>query len=322
MGFDKRFIALIALGILTIYIILEFLGIHNIIPILVTVNPFLLLLALGVHLATIGVLCLRIRSIAGPASSLKHYMKTTFAGLFVNFITPVMKIGGEPVKIYMLRKELGGSRASAAIVMDTFVEIMSSYITFLLVFVSFFFLIPGNLMIYYVSFLVITLVLSAVFLKVSLTPKWLSKIFDFFIRKLSRFVRIEKKDYATMYYDSFKTLLKNRKIMFSSLGFSLLGKVLEFIRIWLVFLALGTSLPWSTVAVFWGFLLVLLLIPWIPGGLGLIEAGSILAFVALGVNPYLAATAVILDRLIWFWTILFIGFAFTAKYATQAKEKI
>jgi uncharacterized protein (TIRG00374 family) len=322
MKVNKKMLAFFALGIFIIYILLEFLGLQKIIATLSTVNPFILLLAFIVHLATIGVLVLRIRSIAGPEVGLVKYTKTTFAGLFVNFITPIMKVGGEPVKIYMLKKNLGGSKASAAVAMDTFVEILSSYITFFIIFVMFFFLIPGELLFYYVIFLVVTFVATVVFLKLSLTPQWLTKVVNFFIRKTSRFLKIEKKDYGLMFHDSFVMLLKNKKVMLSSLGFSLFGKILEFVRIWVVFLALGVNLPWTVVVVVWGFLLILLLIPWLPGGLGLIEAGTIAAFAFMGIDLHVAATAVVLDRIVWFWLILFIGFALTTKYTAEMKNEL
>ena len=322
MKVNKKLIAFFALGIVIIFLLLEMLGLGEIIQILSTVNIYILFLAFAVHLATIGVLVLRIRSIAGPGPGIGLYTKTTFAGLFVNFITPIMKVGGEPVKIYMLKKKLGGSKASAAVVLDTFVEILSSYITFFLVFVFFFFMIPGELIIYYVLFLVITLVSSIVFLKLSLTPHWLSRIFNFFIKKTTRFIKIEKKEYAKMFHDSFSTLLGNKKTMFSSLGFSLFGKILEFVRIWLIFMALGVNLPWPVIAVVWAFLLILLVIPWIPGGLGLIEAGTIAAFALMGINIHIAATAVFLDRIVWFWSVLFIGFVLSAKYTAEIKDSV
>ena len=220
----------------------------------------------------------------------------------------------------MLRRHLGGSKASAAVVLDTFVEILSSYITFLVIVVLFFFLIPPLLFPYYIVFLVVVLVSSLVFLKVSLTPVWLTRLVNFFVKKLSRFVRIRRKDYATMFHTSFTLLIRNKHVMVSSLSLSFAGKILEFLRIWLVFLALGVTLPWSVVLVVWAFLLILLVVPWLPGGLGLVEAGTIAAFTAMGINVHVAATAVVLDRLVWFWLVLFIGAVITTKYAADAKE--
>jgi len=53
-------------------------------------------------------------------------LKQLIAGYAISYITPVARLGGEPVRIYMLKKEAGidYKTASASILMDKFVEII------------------------------------------------------------------------------------------------------------------------------------------------------------------------------------------------------
>ncbi|MFC2143210.1 lysylphosphatidylglycerol synthase transmembrane domain-containing protein [Candidatus Aenigmatarchaeota archaeon] len=309
------------LGIVLTAVIMSFFGFYEVLGMLLRANMYYVGLAIALHIVTVLILTWRLHIIVRKYKPLswRKAFRVTFTGLFVNYITPVMKVGGEPVKIYLLNKDLGGSKATATIAIDTFVEIMSSYISFFLIFVLFFPLLPEELFIYYVLFLIGVLASSLAFLKISLTHRWLKKIIDFGMNKASRFIKIEKKDYASMFHESFRILLKDKKTMMYSLSVSLLGKVFEFLRMYVVFLALGLVLPWSVVIVVWAFLLILYIIPWLPGGLGLIEGGLAFAFVTLGVPSAIAASGAILDRIITFWLIIFVGIVLVSFYAWELK---
>ncbi len=64
----------------------------------------------------------------GKKVSLPRFIKQAIAGFSVSYITPASRFGGEPVRIYMLKKESGidYETSTSAIILDKFVEILGS----------------------------------------------------------------------------------------------------------------------------------------------------------------------------------------------------
>jgi uncharacterized protein (TIRG00374 family) len=86
-------------------------------------------------------------------------------------------------------------------------------------------------------------------------------------------------------------------------------------RLQLVFLSLGVQIPHSVSAIPYAPMLFLALgtavlttIPFTPGGLGLVEAGLLSLMIYLGIPKEAAAAVVIVDRILSYWSIAFLGF--------------
>jgi len=78
----------------------------------------------------------------------------------------------------------------------------------------------------------------------------------------------------------------------------------------LVFLALGYSIPWSIILITAAIVLAVKSIPiGIPFEVGIPEAAMTTLYIAMGVPAALAATATILSRIITLWFRFFVGFA-------------
>jgi uncharacterized protein (TIRG00374 family) len=71
--------------------------------------------------------------------------------------------------------------------------------------------------------------------------------------------------------------------------------------LWLLFAAFGEPVGFGVVLVAYGAANLLNALPISPGGLGLVEAGLSATFVAFGVPPSVALTAVLVYRLVSFW---------------------
>lgn len=317
-----KLLSFFALGIALMLGVISLFGLSQVLSTLLTTNPLIFILAVGVHIGILLLLALRIMIIVRKNApiSLKKALNVTISGLVVNFLTPIMKVGGEPVKIYMLKDHIGTSQATAAIAMDTFIEILSSIIVFVAIFLLFFSHLPPHFLLLYIAFTIISISILLVYLKVSMTPSWIRKLVNFGEKKLSKFIKLEKKDYANIFYNSFKRIIQDRKTMSFSLGVSTATKFLEFLRMWLVFLAIGVIVPAETIVIVWAFLLILFMIPWLPGGLGLIEGGITYAFVTFGISGAVAASGVLLDRFISFWFILVIGGILVSKFAMDIRK--
>ena len=52
------------------------------------------------------------------------------------------------------------------------------------------------------------------------------------------------------------------------------------------------------------------MVPWLPGGLGIVEAGGAGAFIFFGVQKSISISGVLIERLITFWFVIIIGILF------------
>ena len=85
------------------------------------------------------------------------------------------------------------------------------------------------------------------------------------------------------------------------------SKIVEFLRTWVIFLALGVVLPFEIVIFVWSIIMILSLVPWLPGNLGLIEAGGASAYILFGVASAVAVSGILIERLMSLWLMMGIG---------------
>ncbi len=67
-------------------------------------------------------------------------MKVTISGFAINYITPVVALGGEPYKILELQDNLGSRKATSAILSHSMMHVLSHFVfwiisTFLIIFI-------------------------------------------------------------------------------------------------------------------------------------------------------------------------------------------
>ena len=316
----KRIIVFVA-GILLTLAVLNHFGLQETITVLAGTRLHLIVLAIALQLVVLALLVLRIKILAYGKGYLSFLQATriTFSGMFVSMITPIAKFGGEPLKMYMLRRNIGSSNASAAITIESIMEMLSSIAVVAAVMLLFFNDIPPGFILTFLLFLLVTCLITGIVLKILLTPRWLRKIITWFGTRIARLLEAKARDYGDMFTTTFYDMLKNRKVILGTFFVSVIMKVIEVMRLWIIFLALNTFLPFKTVFIVWTIILILLFIPWLPGSLGFIEFSGIAAFIAFGLVSSVAASAMILDRLLTFWMPLFIGLA-TIYIAKQRGE--
>jgi len=303
-------VLLFAIGVaLTIYVV-GFFGLFEVLAALAGADLALVGSAVLIQIAVLGLIVLRLKILTygwGYLSLLKT-ARITMTGMVVSMVTPIAKIGGEPLKIYMLRQNIGSAHASVAVAVDSLMEVFSSIFVIFVVTVLFIGAIPQPFFTAFVLFLVISGLILGTVLKVLLTPRWMGRIIDWTVKKISRFQEVEEKDYTKLFHDAFNTMLKDRKKLAGVFAISIFSKILEIIKIWIIFLALGLALPSQTVIIAWAILLVLMFVPWLPGSLGLVEFGVASALVLLGVPGPVGASGVLVERFMSFWLVLLIGF--------------
>ena len=325
---------LLFIGLMLVIGFFSFLGLEDIFSIILTSNPVMLFLAFFTQVSIILVLSLRMSIIINTQGGLElkkggwssgthrgfsflDVIKVVVIGMAVNFVTPIAKLGGEPAKIYMLkRKNIKATTSTAIVAVDSFAEFSTYY---LLIFpIILLMLIAGVLpfakLLPFLILLLISSLLLCGFLFLCFNYKMLRRITEWTIRKISMLVNkfsktsIDlKKDYAKMFHTAFGILMNEKKLMIKTYSLSFLLRILEFLRIYFIFNAFSYEISFSTIIFAWALTLLIGMVPWLPGGLGLVEAGGTYAFMLLGVMKSIAGAVIFVDRIICFWLVLVIG---------------
>ncbi len=316
---------MLILGILIVVAVMSVFGLEGIIMTILSANLYLILLAVALELVTVSIMAFRLKKISSNCDifpgtchicSYAAALKITLIGFAVNSLTPFVKIGGEPAKIYYLRKKgFPTEKAGAVIATDSLIELITIYI---IIMVSVIFLSISNILSTEVLALLVggTIFSLAIFSFVFYTlfnKKMLRKTIKFFV-SLAAIIGFKKhvgkagkKDYATLFQNAMKNTFHKKSSVGKYFLISFISKGVEFARTWVIFLALGIVLPIEIIIFVWSIIMILSLIPWLPGNLGLIEAGGTSAYVIFGVATATAATGMIIERLMSLWMMMGIG---------------
>lgn len=316
-------IILIVLGIVILFFVIINFGLEQTILTILKTDLKYYFLAFVVEIAFLILLGFRLCILSGryPRLPYRRALKVTIIGMFASFLTPVLRIGGEPIKIALLRKLYGISKSSAIIAMDSILEVFTVYI---LLFVGFtlmalFNIIPLSLLLpfLFIIFTTFGILLSVFFIFKNLnTLRKLTKLIAKFITIIMKFRKKKlelKKDYASVFYKAFDSLLTNKKKMYIGIVISLLLRVMELLRMYFVFLALHIKISLFIILVVWCVLVLIGLVPWLPGGLGLIEVSGASTFIMFGIAHNISISAMILERLLSYWFVVFLGFVLAWK---------
>lgn len=254
-------------------------------------------------------------------------LKNHVVGLAVNNLTPVAKLGGEPVKAYILNRKhkISIGEGLATVLSDLTLEFITSIgVVIVAMFLYITFTNPPFWVILIVLFflLVAFLVLAGLMELQSerdLVPK--------FIRWVSnRSKRIEPHterilDGYKEFQHAFRRGLKDRKTFTAGLTLSILLKITEIASFYFLFLSLGYEVSLVTLVIIMGVNSMLLSVPATPGSLGILEGGLISTFILLGVPSAEASAAVFLQRLILFWGVTLVGSLLGAHYGVSLWNK-
>ena len=320
------------IGIVLILLVINNFGLAETVSAIEHANLGWLLVAVLLQFCFIGFFILRLKVLVNDKGyiSLPHMFRISMSGMFVSMVTPLAKLGGEPLKMYMLQGNVGNHNASASVAIESLVELFSSLLVIFAVAALLFGSIPPAFTTTLLIFLVVVGFAMGLLLKIFLTPHWLRKLVSWLATRMAHMLEAEPKEYADMFSEAFYEMIRSKKRVWGAFILSIGMKILEMARLWAVFLALGVLLPFQYVVIIWAIILVLMFIPWLPGSLGLVEFGGISVIISFGVTSPIAASSLVLDRLMSFWLPLVIGlFAFSAakkrgelpKISLRKKEK-
>ncbi|KXB01910.1 hypothetical protein AKJ43_02885 [candidate division MSBL1 archaeon SCGC-AAA261D19] len=249
--------------------------------------------------------------------------KNLLVGLAVNNLTPVAKLGGEPVRAYLLKKKYkirmrdGFATIISELSMDFAISIP---IVICSVFLFMTFMNPpiwiyGALSVFMILVALGLAGMVGIYSKCGFLVKLIRKI----INKIDR-LRPYGERIIEVYGDfqeAFRRNLRNKWMLLKGLTISLLMKMFAILKYHFIFKALGFEITLIEILIVMGISYMLLTIPATPGNLGIMEGGLTATLVLLGIPTGVAAAAVFLERLIWFWAVTAIGGSLGAWYGVK-----
>ena len=286
------------------FIILYFLitsgDIGKILEILSKTNFIPLLSALIAVYITIILKSLRWRiflSNIGVKISILYAFKIYFFGQFVNTLLPARI--GDFYKAYILKKNLKTARSKSlgTIFIDRFYDFV---IMAFLIIISAFFVFRGGIPdgVRYTAFFLFFLIMIAIMLIV-------------FIRKYRQFVTkmLPKKigKIVANFESGALASLKCKTIPITLL-ITIIVWSLECVIFYLIISALGLKLPVFLTLFIISMANAIMIVPITPSGLGFVEGGILGILIFLGIDKNLAISVVLINSVINYWNLLFVGF--------------
>jgi len=249
------------------------------------------------------------------------------AAFSVSYVTPFSRIGGEPIRVYMLKKEAGVDykTGSTAVILDKYVEVLGGalyIIAGLLIVMT----LPGAhlslKLILGVMTLLIFFVLGSVYFRGRKDKGYFSSLFLLFrfhkIKKMSHLLKVIKEIEVKMN----RFFRHHKKQFLMSCFYYLVTAVTHIILIKVLLLSIGVN--FSVVAIIliiavWG---LLNFVP-TPAGLGALEAGQSALFVVLEDNGSIGLAMTLILRF-GYLVVIALGFVFLSQFSRRQiwKEKM
>ncbi|MGB9133051.1 MAG: lysylphosphatidylglycerol synthase transmembrane domain-containing protein [Methanosarcina sp.] len=221
-----------------------------------------------------------------------------FGGIFANNLTPASRTGGEPLRIFWVKKQFGISYTNAfiSILFERLVEAIPIVMILIYVLYSFPLLEIKFLPLRNSLTLNSTYLLILTFLAVGISI-W------GFRAKLNSLLKSVQKNWRQLKKSFIPALLLSSGVW-----------VLDIIRLKLIALALNLPLSLHIIATVSILYLVLGSLPITPGGLGIVEGGLISILLYFGLPLASASSFVFLERFISFGLSSLIGFLYLFYY--------
>lgn len=312
----KKFIILFMIGFGIALVIFYLIGFGKITHTIASINPFFYGLGILCFLGTLISWTLRWRGFVGAAGykvKVKDLFVSLIVGLGINNLTPVAKLGGEPVRAFMLKEKLkipmreGFGTIVADLSLEFLISTLMLFLSFVLVTV--FMNPPFWLFASMVISLIIGITGISSFFGIFSSEKILRKILNWIVNKVKRLRPSKEKilHIFERFQKTFKKGFKTKSVAGKGIYYSILMKVFDIARYSFIFLALGYRITPMYVVIAVGFMGLLMSIPATPGSLGVLEGGMVAIFTLLGVPVAIAGSVVFLERLLSFWLMLLFG---------------
>jgi len=325
-----KFLLLFAIGVIISAFIYNTVGISDTASVLLKVNIPYLTVAVVSYVLLILFWSLKWNEFikaSGFSVPVRELLTNLTVGMAVNALTPVAKMGGEPVRAYLLKKRNGIKIriGMATIVADLGIEAINSITLIILSLFLVAFLIspPAWLLISFVFFSIVSLLLLVSLFGIASSESLAERIILWLSRRIEKINHLKGKitESFKQFQRTFRRGFRRKDTIIRSFFYGICVKLMDLVRLYMLFLSIGYTIDPIYLIIAMGLSAILLSIPATPGGLGLFEGGMIGAFVLLGVPHNIAAAVVFLERLITFWGVIVVGTGLGVYYGVGMLEK-
>lgn len=311
---NKVILVFVASVAFLFFILQQWVGLAEISATLLSVNIIYLPIIIALPLLALCVYSLRWRLLlsgVGIDVDFKVVLKYSFIGAAFNNITPMVRFGGEPIKAYLLSREVTAEKKNvlASITMDSYITAITLVVLvyFGAVSLAFFNILNWMVSSIIMLFLLFPLLFGVYLLYDIRLLVLIGKRLARLIRRFSPNAGQGLEDELAVYRESIRESMKKKGIVLKALGLGAIERFLEILCLFTVFLALGVDLSFFASAMVLGVGILAGLIPLFPGGLVTYESFTIMTLGLLATPTVLATTSIILWRFVSFWVITFIG---------------
>jgi len=260
----------------------------------------------------------------GKKISFWMLLRQVIAGFGVAYVTPSARLGGDPVKVYMLKKEAGidYKTGSTSIILDRFVDLAGVSLLGIIG-LSMFFYFPSSFlirMVLGVALFIIVFAVFGVYFRTIYRKGSFSSVFRFFrlhkLKKIGKFVKTLEHIEKQMHF----FFVKHRNKLFLACFIYLLYGITMLLEVKFLLLSFGVDLSWFGVILALTTLGAANFLP-VPGGIGFLEAGqSGLFFVLVGKESVGFAAALLMRLNALIFTA--IGFVIISFFTSGEMKKI
>jgi len=313
------FLIVLAIGLMALAVwVLARENLYQMLEVVGRANHSFIALAIAIYFLSVGIWAIRWRttlSFVNYRTSFSTCYLIICATIFLNNITPIVRFGGDPLgRVYMLHRLENTSYSSGV------ASVVGDRALIPLILISFF--MAGLVLQFGRGSLQLSLILAVVwalaalgtvfgprlFFKKRIAVRGISSIINRVLGWFGKRRNVQEiaEGIETFYSDSYATIDKGKKLLVIG-SLTLLMGVLDVFRLYTIFLALGYYPTFSMLLVACSLPVVVGLIPFLPGGLVLVEGSLISIFALFGVPLDLAMAATVIERGISFFLIIIVG---------------
>jgi glycosyltransferase 2 family protein len=265
--------------------------------------------------------------------SFGNVFKTSMIAWMVNNVTPASYVGGEAARAYIIGRldKVKTEKAVATVLADLFLNIvpvlfLDAFAIVLVLRLSMDLRIAWFLAI--VGIFIIALILSSfsIILRREPSMRLFNGLIEFvgrirFLRERVRRVETGVDELFMGFHKGLKDAMVDTKTLESALAMSFAVWALTLLRVYLVFIALGIPIDPEVLIIIYSVLILVGILPLLPGALGLWEWAGAGLFAFFGVPLESAVAVVVVDRLLFYWLPILAGLV-TAMHVGLSVSKL
>ncbi|UCD02898.1 MAG: flippase-like domain-containing protein [Candidatus Aenigmatarchaeota archaeon] len=323
-------ILLLLLGslVILVFMLQQWVGLGDIWNILVTINPVLLPFIIVMPFVTLMVYSYRWRLLLRSVDvdvNVNTVFRYALIGAVFNYITPMLRFGGEPVKAYMLAKEVRVHKRKifASVAMDTL-------ITFSTLIGLIYFSALGLSFLNILNWFTLWAILGVLLLPLTLGTYFVydKRVLIYISKKASRIASKIRPGAGKglpgdmlKFRENLKKSLRRKDLLVKSMAIGITERMLEIFTVYMIFVALGIQVDVFVVAITLGVGIFAGGLPLLPGGVLVYESSTIFILTLLGVATAPATSAILVWRFVNYLLVIIVGIVFSWFYGISFSLK-